>query len=195
MKRNFLIALSLLSINGFSQEIEKKISKKFLVEAHYTHNVGNKNIISDGFNGIAGFDTKYIFAENNTTNFSAGLGIDFLKTKDTYFSKDLLFFNPNVGVDFIISNSGFNPFFNIGYSFANYKSERYSGINNPSDPMFNTVEAKTTFSGISINPGFRYIFKNNLFATIGYKFIPVKSDSFDGTASTHFLNAGIGIKL
>ena len=179
---------------------EKKSSENnlFSLGIHYSGNIRNENGFSDNYNGIAGLDIRYTFASSKCLNFQGGFSFDYFKGRDFRETKSVvynsaMFFNPHLGVEFNINNTGFKPFLNLGYSFNTYNYTLYdSGFSvfDPSDPMFSgnrKFKFNENDSSISIQPGVRYCFKNSLFIETSYKYLPIEKN-----VNVHLFHLGLG---
>ena len=107
-----------------------------------------------------------------------------------------MFLNPHFGIGFNVQNSGFKPFFNIGYSFNYYSYSIYdSGFSvfDPLDPMFSgsrKFKINENDSAFTLQPGTRFCFKNGLYIESSYKYLPIESD-----VNVHLFNSGLGINF
>lgn len=195
-----------LMILGFGivqaqEEFVKKNNKPISVELHYTGNFRNENGFSESYNGIAGLNINYKVVSGKVVNFQGGFSFDYFKGRDFKESKSVeynnaMFFNPNLGVEFNINNSGFKPFFNLGYSFNIYSYTLYgSGFSvfDPSDPTFSGSQKfkyNENDSALSIQPGARFYFKNSLFIESSYRYLPIESN-----VNVHLFNLGLGVNF
>lgn len=178
------------------EEIITTENKPFSVGLHYTGNFRNNNLISDSYNGVVGLDSRYTVISNEVLNFQAGLSVDYLKGRDLRKESSIefnsaLFFNPNIGVEFNIKNSGFKPFFNLGYSFINYKYTLYSdfAVFDPSDPSFVTKQKEIKYNegSLSFQPGARFYFKKAIYLETSYKYLPIEKNF-----NVHLFHLGLG---
>jgi outer membrane protein W len=176
-------------------------NKPFSVGLHYTGNFRNDNIISDSYNGIAGLDARYTIISGEFLNFQTGFSIDYLKGRDFKQKSSIeynsaWFFNPNVGVEFNIKNSGFKPFFNLGYNLINYSYTIYGSdftLFDPSDPAFTGMKqnkSNENKSSISLQPGARFYFKNKIYLETSYRFLPIENN-----VNIHLFNLGLGVNF
>lgn len=191
-----IVVLITLAVSNLvvGQEASSNQSKKFQLGLHYVGNLKNENLISDEFNGIIGLDARYSIVNKESLNFYGGLTVDYLKNKDQFFKKDALIWNPNIGIEYDVFKSNFRPFLNLGYAFFSSEYE-YFVIN--FDPIASPGNAseKVKFSGMTINPGFRLHASDLIFIEASYKYFPVDSKDFQGTANVHLINVGLGIKI
>lgn len=125
-----------------------------------------------------------------------GLSIDFMQTRENFFPKDILIWNPNISVEGDVFKSKLKPFFSLGYGFFTNKVE-YNSIflHDPSDPSFNTSKTKTKLGGLTINPGLRFHVSDFICLEGSYKYFAVNSTNFAGTANVHLVNLGLGLKF
>ena len=199
MKKIMFSLLVLGSSFSFAQEIEdaSEKTKKFQVGIHYVGNLRNENIISDGFNGVVGISGNYSFYKNETISLSAGLNLDYLQSRDYFYPNDILVWNPNLSIEADIFKSKLKPFFGLGYAFFSnkFKFDNPNGFNSYDPAFIQDRERKVSFNGITIYPGFRYHVSNLLFLEGSYKYYPVNSSDFNGTANTHLINLGLGIQF
>ena len=194
MKKIVVVIALTVSCLVLGQETVSNQSKKFQLGLHYVGNLKNENLISDEFNGIIGLDARYSIINKENLNFYGGLTVDYLKNKDQFFKKDAIIWNPNIGIEYDVFKSNFRPFLNLGYAFFSSEYE-YFVIN--FDPIASPEYAseKVNFSGITINPGFRLHASDLIFIEASYKYFPVDSKDFKGTANVHLINVGLGIKI
>ena len=202
MKKCLLFSLILSSLLMFSQEM-KKGNSKFSLSLHYIGNLDDGSVINQDYKGIVGLDARYDFYQKEKITISGGLGIDYLQESSAFFKNDGLIFNPNIGFEVNAFNSKLKPFFKLGYSFLNYKVD-FNTLNfDPFDPVINPQqnEKRYTIEGISLNPGLRYHFNDLFFAEASYRYIGFGFDtiagnnSTSGTANTHYIQVGLGVKL
>lgn len=189
---------------GVAQAQEETIvaeNKPFSVGLHYTGNFRNANIISDSYNGIVGLDTRYNILSSDVLNFQGGLSIDYLKGRDFRQKSSIefnsaWFFNPNLGVEFNIKNSGFKPFFNLGFSYINYSYSIYGSnfsVFDPADPSFSGMKQtkiNENESSISFQPGARFYFKKSIYLETSYKYLPIEKNF-----NVHLFNLGLGVNF
>jgi opacity protein-like surface antigen len=198
MKNKFSGLLILFSSFLFAQEIEELVKKetKFQVGLHYVGNLRNENIVSNGFNGVVGISGNYTFYKNETIAVSAGLNIDYLQSRGYFYPNDILIWNPNLSIEVDAFKGRLKPFLGIGYGFFSNKF-MYNDLVlfNPSDPAFGPRERKVNFNGITINPGLKYHISYLIYLEASYKYYPVNSKDFDGTANVHLINFGLGFKF
>lgn len=191
-----LVVIIALAIGNLivAQETTSNQSKKIQLGVHYVLNNENENLISNEFTGVIGLDVRYTLLEKDNLNIYGGLTLDYLKNKDNFFTKDALIWNPNIGIEYDVFKSIFRPYLNLGYAFFSNEFE-YMVIN--FDPIISPEFAseKVNFNGITINPGFRVHASDLIFIEASYKYFPVNSKDFEGTANVHFLNFGLGIKI
>lgn len=194
MKKIVVLITLVVSSLVVGQEASSNQSKKFQLGLHYVGNLKNENLISDEFNGIIGLDTRYSIVNKESLNFYGGLTVDYLKNKDQFFKKDALIWNPNIGIEYDVFKSNFRPFLNLGYAFFSSEYE-YFVINFDPIALPEKASEKVNFSGITINPGFRFHASDLIFIEASYKYFPVDSKDFQGTANVHLINVGLGIKI
>lgn len=193
---SYLVFFGLVSSLVKSQNSEKKINEnKFSIGLHYPGIVNTSGFFSANYKGIVGFDSQYSFFSNDNINLNAGISLDYLKEKENFLFKDLLVFNPNVGLEFKLINSGFKPFLNLGYGFFSSKTEFKSlNIYNPSDTFF-LADFTEKFNGITINPGLKYSITSTFFLNVNYKFFKFNSKGGLNNLVFGFVNIGAGITL
>ena len=188
-----IIALAVTSI-VIGQVTFSSSSKKIQLGIHYVNNLKNENLISDEFKGLLGLDARYSIVNNDKFNFYGGLSLDYLQNKDQFFKKDAIIINPNIGIEYDVFKSNLRPFVNFGYAIFSTKYEYYVTNYDPVAPIETAIE-KVNFSGITINPGFRIHASDLIFIEASYKYYPVNSKDFEGTANVHFINVGLGVKI
>ncbi len=195
MKKIIIVFALIFSSLILAQETSSDASKKVQIGINYVGNLKNKNLISDEFNGIFGINGRYSLINDETLNFYGGLTIDYLKNKNRILKKDAIVVNPNIGIEYDVFKSSFRPFVNVGYAFFSSKFNFISSNSfDPTDPLF-IGSKKLNFSGVTINPGFRFHASDLIFIEASYKYFPVNSNELEGTANVHFINFGLGIKL
>ena len=194
MKKVFLILFLAVIHIGFSQE-KSTGSEKFMIGVHYTGNAKIENLLSSSFNGIAGIDARYIFFDKNDAKIYAGLTLDYLQSRDFFLQKDVLVWNPHIGIEIDAFKEKLKPFVNVGFG---YIGTEYDFFNNggfdPADPGFIDT-AKINFTGFTINPGFRYHSTNTFYVEVSYKFSSLNSDDVNDDGYLHFVNLGVGLKF
>ncbi len=193
--KKIIITLALIASNlVVAQEIASNQSKKIQLGIHYVLNNENENLISNHFTGVIGVDGRYNLLEKKHLIVQGGFTLDYLKNENDFFKKDALIWNPNVGIEYDVFKSIFRPYLNLGYAFFSNELE-YLTINfDPSvAPEFTTK--KVNFNGITINPGIRIHASDLIFIEASYKYFPVNSKDFEGTANVHFINFGLGVKI
>lgn len=192
------IAFGLLLLGNLSMAQENTdVSKetKFQVGIHYVGNLRNENIISDGFNGVAGISANYAVYQNEMISVFGGLNVDYLQSRDLFLQDDILIWNPNVSIEVDVFKGKLKPFFGLGYAFFSTDFEYETSSFDPSEPGFVGKEKKLNFNGLTINPGLKYHVSDLLFIEGSYKYFPINSSDIDGTADTHFINLGVGFKF
>jgi len=196
MKNKFLALFLGCTSLLFAQE-EVSEPTKFHVGLHYVGNIRNNNIISDGFNGVIGISGSYAVYQNEKIAISGGLTVDYLQSRDLFLPNDILIWNPNAAIEVNIFNGKVRPFLGIGYAFFSNKFKfNNSSLFDPNDPAFGSRnDRKLNFNGITINPGLKYHISDLLFIEASYKYFPVTSSDFEGTANTHFITFGLGFKF
>jgi len=196
-KKCYLILVGLISIIGNAQQIKNENTEnKISFGVHFPGIISSQGVFGDSFTGIVGVDARYTIFSNNKINFDGGVSVDYLKKKNDIFPKDVLLFNPNVGVEFNILNSNFRPFMNLGYGLCSFKTD-YSSLNiyNPNDPVAQTGSFTSKFNGLTINSGLRYLITSSVFLNIDYKYFKINSKNDYFKSNIHFVNIGVGIKL
>jgi opacity protein-like surface antigen len=194
MKNKFLALFLGCTSLLFAQE-ETNERTKFQVGLHYVGNIRNNNIISDGFNGIIGISGSYAVYQNEKAAISGGLTVDYLQSRDLFLPNDILIWNPNAAIEVNIFNGKVRPFLGIGYAFFSNDLKFATGVFDPMDPAITVREKKLNFNGLTINPGLKYHVSDLLFLEGSYKYFPVNSSDFEGSANTHFISFGLGIKF
>jgi hypothetical protein len=202
LKKIIILSLLLLvTFKFYSQEPKATISNKenkFSVSIHYTGNLRNENFVSSNYNGIAGIDAKYNLYNNAYLGIQAGLGLDYFEAREIGYELDLnnsLMINPNIGIVLDV-NKVFKPFFNLGYSFftAKYSFKQTNFIDpyDPYDPAFGPLpsEVKYNYNSLSINPGFRIFFNDNVYFQSDYKYLPIESN-----INAHLIAIGFGMNF
>ncbi len=194
MKNNFLALFLICASFLFAQEDTKPT--KFQVGVHYVGNLRNDNIISDGFNGIAGISANYAVYQDQMISVFGGLNIDYLQTRDYFLQNDILIWNPNASIEVDAFKGKLKPFIGLGYAFFSNDFKYVTGILDPMDPAITVREKKLSFDGFTINPGLKYHVSNLLFIEGSYKYFAVNSDDVAGNnTNTHFINLGVGFKF
>jgi opacity protein-like surface antigen len=188
-----LLVLSNLSLAQENTDVKKET--KFQVGVHYVGNLRNENIISDGFNGVAGVSANYAIYQNEMISVFGGLNIDYLQSRDLFLQNDILIWNPNVNIEVDVFKSKLKPFFGVGYAFFSNNFKYATGLLDPMDPAITVREKKLNFNGFTINPGLKYHVSDLLFIEGSYKYFPVNSSDIDGKANTHFIYLGLGFKF
>ena len=188
-----LLFLSNLSIAQENTDVNKET--KFQIGVHYVGNLRNENIISDGFNGVAGISVNYAVYQNEMISVFGGLNIDYLQSRDLFLQNDILIWNPNASIEVDVFKGKLKPFFGLGYAFFSTDFEYVTGISDPMDPAITVREKKLSFNGFTINPGLKYHVSDLLFVEGSYKYFPVNSDDIEGKANTHFIYLGLGFKF
>ena len=194
---SFLFFLS-FGMAQAQEEIVDTKNKPFSIGLHYTGNFRNDNLISDSYNGVFGCDARYTLLTNDVLNFQGGLSIDYLNGRDFKQKSSVEFnsawvFNPNLGVEFNVKNTGFKPFFNLGYSFITYSYTIYGSsfsLFDPSDPAFTGMKQNKTNNNknsISLQPGARFYFKNKIYLETSYRYLPIEKNF-----NVHLFNLGLG---
>ena len=177
------------------ENTDVKKETKFQVGIHYVGNLRNENIISDGFNGVVGISANYAFYQDEMISVFGGLNVDYLQTRDYFLQNDILIWNPNVSIEVDAFKGKLKPFLGFGYAFFSNDFEYVTGISDPMDPAITIREKKLNFNGLTINPGLKYHVSDLFFIEGNYKYFPINSNDFDGTANTHFINLGLGFKF
>ena len=194
MKNKFL-ALFLVCVGFlFAQEDTNKPTK-FQIGIHYIGNLRNENIISDGINGIAGLSGNNAVYQDEMLSVFGGLTIDYLRSRDLFLPNDILIWNPNTSIEVDAFKGKLRPFFGLGYGFFSNKIKYVTGIFDPMDLALTQREKKLNFNGFTINPGLKYHVSDLLFFEGSYKYFPLNSNDFEGTANVHFINLGLGLKF
>jgi opacity protein-like surface antigen len=188
-----LLVLSNLSLAQENTDVKKET--KFQVGVHYVGNLRNENIISDGFNGVAGISGNYAVYQDDMISVFGGLNIDYLQSRDLFLQNDILIWNPNASIEVDVFKGKLKPFFGLGYAFFSNDFKYVTGVLDPMDPAITVREKKLSFDGFTINPGLKYHVSNLLFIEGSYKYFAVNSSDIDGTANTHFINLGLGFKF
>jgi len=197
IKKIILSLVLIVTFKSNSQDINKKEDNKFLVSLHYTGNLRNNNFIGDSYNGVLGLDARYTIVEKDFLSIQAGLGIDYLKSRENSSQlkmKDALIVNPNVGIEFAVSKE-FKPFFNLGYSFFSAKYTISSAaflVASQYDPLIQggNVKGSFNYNSISINPGFRFFIDQKLYIQTDYKYLPI-----DSNLNVHLIAIGLGLNF
>lgn len=194
MKNNFFVFFLAFTSIFFAQEETNKPTI-FQVGIHYVGNLRNENIISDGFNGVAGISGNYAVYQDEMISVFGGLNIDYLQSRDLFLQNDILIWNPNASIEVDVFKGKLRPFFGLGYAFFSNDFKFTTGIFDPMDPAITVREKKLNFNGLTINPGIKYHVSNLFFLEGSYKYFPINSSDFDGTANTHFVYLGLGFKF
>ena len=194
MKKIIAIIALTISCIVVAQETTISSTNKIQIGIHYVGNLKNENLISDEFKGLIGLDGRYSLINDDKLNFYSGLSLDYLQNKDQFFKTDAIVINPNIGIEYDVFKSDIRPFVNFGYAFFSSKYEYFVTNFDPVAPL-ETAYEKVNFSGITINPGFRIHASDLIFLEFSYKYFPVNSKDFDGTANVHFINVGFGVKI
>ena len=188
-----LLVLSNLSLAQENTDVKKET--KFQVGVHYVGNLRNENIISDGFNGVAGISGNYAVYQDDMILVFGGLNIDYLQSRDLFLQNDILIWNPNASIEVDVFKGKLKPFFGLGYAFFSNDFKYVTGVLDPMDPAITVRVKKLSFDGLTINPGLKYHVSDLLFIEGSYKYFPINSNDIDGTANTHFINLGLGFKF
>ena len=188
-----LLVLSNLSLAQENTDVKKET--KFQVGVHYVGNLRNENIISDGFNGVAGISGNYAVYQDDMISVFGGLNIDYLQSRDLFLQNDILIWNPNASIEVDVFKGKLKPFFGLGYAFFSNDFKYVTGVLDPMDPAITVRVKKLSFDGLTINPGLKYHVSDLLFIEGSYKYFPINSNDIDGTANTHFINLGLGFKF
>jgi opacity protein-like surface antigen len=194
MKNKFLALFLGCTSLLFAQE-EVSEPTKFQVGLHYVGNIRNNNIISDGFNGVIGVSGSYAVYQNEKVAITGGLTVDYLQSRDLFLQNDILIWNPNASIEADVFKGKLKPFFGLGFAFFSNDFKFATGVFDPMDPAITVREKKFNFNGLTINPGLKYHVSDLLFLEGSYKYFPVTSSDFEGTANTHFITFGFGIKF
>lgn len=188
-----LLLLSNLLLAQENSDLKK--TTKFQVGVHYVGNLRNENIVSDGFNGVVGVSGNYAFYQEDILSVFGGLNVDYLQTRDYFLQNDIIIWNPNVSLEVDVFKGKLRPFLGLGYGFFSTNFKYVLGILDPIDPALTVSERKLKFNGFTINPGFKYYVNSLIFLEASYKYFPVNSNDFEGTANVHFLHIGLGFKF
>jgi opacity protein-like surface antigen len=186
--KKILYSLLLVSSSLFAQE------EKFMIGIHYVGDVSEEKKLPNNFNGLIGLEAKYRFKPLGIASFQAGISFDLLDPRNSNFDNfdydKTILWNPNIGVELDLFNSGLKPFVNIGYAFYNVSYTSNLIIVEPDPSIQNPVKLEFDYNSITINPGIRYNFKKVLYLEANYKYLPV-----DKNNNLHFINAGLGARF
>jgi opacity protein-like surface antigen len=83
----------------------------------------------------------------------------------------------------------------LGFAFFSNDFKFATGVFDPMDPAITVREKKLNFNGITITPGLRAHLSERFYLEGSYKYFPVNSSDFEGSANTHFITFGLGIKF
>ncbi|MBP6073532.1 MAG: outer membrane beta-barrel protein [Flavobacterium sp.] len=202
--KNLAFGVLLLVCNLLMAQENKDVKKetKFQVGVHYTGNLRNGNNVSDGYNGILGISGSYTWYQKGNIALLGGINLDYLESRELFYTNNPILWNPNLGVELLLPKSQFKPYLNVGYAFFNAKFKVMPGLFNPNDSLnpFDPIvidgsEITTTYNGISLQPGFKYMLSKGVFLEGSFQYFPAKSNDFDGIVNVHLVKIGVGVKL
>lgn len=192
-----IILLAVLVISSISLAQDKMYGpKKFFLGVNYGLNLNSGFPISDDYNGNIGIDLHYSVLKRDIVNVHAGMNFTYLSNNEFFFKKNLLTYNPNIGVEVDAFSSRLRPYINIGYLFFSDEVENSRiGLFPSTDPRSREISL-INYKGLTLNPGFRYYATSLLSFEASYKYLQVDTNSNLASGNNvNTFNFGVGINF
>jgi opacity protein-like surface antigen len=193
MKKIILIAVLVISSITLAQD-KTFGPKKFFLGVNYGLNLNSGFPISDDYNGNIAVDLHYSVFKRDIINVHAGMNLTYLSNNEFFFKKNLLTYNPNIGVEVDAFKSRLRPYVNFGYLFFSDEVEN--------NTLFTSIDPRSqgislvNYKGFTLNPGFRYYATELLSFEASYKYLQVNTNSNLAKGNNvNTFNIGVGINF